>query len=335
MTRSNSLCALSLTATMTLIPLGSAAFADTPRVLFLRGADRSGGFLEASGSNADEERTEQLADINNTTTGGGNHGWGMLAQTLRDQGYDVSQITETLAPGAPATGQTQGVAVPLEAMDLSEYDAIVFGSNNAAYGQPAVDAVENYLRGGGGAVFISDANFGSNWADASASDQAFLDRLGLVANQDNGTYRITRNNGEFLVPDHPIFEGVNEFDGEGVTPATVVSGTLPVGVSLQILAQAEGQVRRNNNPTGNKKEGTTTPATAADAALVAGTIGDGRFVYHFDRNTFFNQGGAGTDLTRFDNRQFALNLFEFVTVPEPASGLLLALGLGTLALRRR
>ena len=35
---------------------------DSPRLLFVRGADRSGGFLEA---NNDVGRTEQLADINN------------------------------------------------------------------------------------------------------------------------------------------------------------------------------------------------------------------------------------------------------------------------------
>ena len=40
-------------------------------VLFIRGADRSGGFLEADD---DAERTEQLADINNASTANGNHG---------------------------------------------------------------------------------------------------------------------------------------------------------------------------------------------------------------------------------------------------------------------
>ena len=41
-------------------------------ILFIRGAERSGGFLEATN---DTQRTEQLADINNASTAAGNHGW--------------------------------------------------------------------------------------------------------------------------------------------------------------------------------------------------------------------------------------------------------------------
>lgn len=305
------------------------AHADSPHVLFVRGAERSGGFLEANavanaGGDADFSRTEQLADINDSTTGQNpqtnisNHGWGTLAQTLRDAGFTVSQITETLGAGEPATGQTQGTGVPFESLDLTQYDAIVFGSNNAAYGQAAADAIETYLRNGGGAVFISDANFGGNWADASNSDQPFLNRLGLTANQDQGTYSLTRANNEFLVPDHPILENVDAFDGEGVTPVTV-NNTLPVGVAIDILARAENQVRRNDGTGGNFQGTTDHSPDPNDAVLLAGTIDDGRFVWHFDRNTFFNDGGAGTDITRLDNQQLAVNLIEWVTIPEPAT----------------
>jgi len=38
----------------------------------------------------------------------------------------------------------------------------------------------------------------------------------------------------------------------------------------------------------------------------------GRIAGHFDRNTFFNTNGAGTDITRFDNLQYALNLFAWL-----------------------
>lgn len=48
----------------------TAALAQS-NVLFVRGADRSGGFLEADN---DTGRTEHLADINNHRTFGGKHG---------------------------------------------------------------------------------------------------------------------------------------------------------------------------------------------------------------------------------------------------------------------
>ncbi len=298
--------------------------------LFIRGADRSGGFLEATN---DTGRTEQLADINNASTSNGNHGWFQLAQTLRDRSFVVEQITEGVEPGN-TSGQSQGLPVPLEVMDLSQYDVIVFGSNNASYGQTAVDAVEDYIRGGGGAIFISDANFGSDWADASNSDQPFLSRFGLTMNQDNGTYSLQRSSGEFLVPDHPILAGVDRFDGEGVTPITV--GTvLPEGVEVDILALAKGSVRRNSGNFGSDNQGPTTPATDRDAVLLAATIDGGRLGATFDRNTFFNLNGAGTDIHRFDNQELAINLFQWVAVPEPTSSALFGAATATLLLLNR
>ncbi|MEM6799253.1 MAG: dockerin type I domain-containing protein [Planctomycetota bacterium] len=295
------------------VPPPETGVAAGPVVLFVRGADRSGGFLEAGN---DASRTEHLADINNLATNGGNHGWGELRQTLEGAGFVVTQITETVEPGTPS-GPTDGVHIDFETLDLSVYDAIVFGSNNAVYTAAQIDAVEAYIRGGGGAIFISDANFGGSWADASNSDQQFLDRFGIIVHQDRGTYAISRSGGEFDVPDHPIFNGdgetpatiIDSFDGEGVTPVEV--GTLTTGVTATILANAEGQVRLNNG-TGGNNQGSSRAANAGDAALLVAEADSGKVVVHFDRNTFFNLNGAGTNINRLDNQQYALNLFGFL-----------------------
>lgn len=294
-------------AALALPPLASAQ-----NVLFVRGAERSGGFLEAVD---DAGRTEQLADIGNASTADGNHGWASLAASLRGAGFTVVQMVEPLEDNAPATGQTTGAPLPFESIDLAIYDAVVFGSNNAVYEPAQVDAVEGYVRGGGAAVFISDANFGSNWADASDSDQQFLDRFGLVAHQDQGTYALTRDDGDFLVPDHPIFEGVDAFDGEGVTPVEV--GTLPPDTRAEILAPAKGQTRLNQPPFGVNQQGPTRPSEAGDAVLLSAVAGSGRVLVHFDRNTFFNLNGAGTSLLRLDNERYARNLFRFAASDVP------------------
>lgn len=301
------------------------ALAGPSNVLFVRGADRSGGFLEADN---DAERTEHLGDIGNMSTSNGNHGWFQLAQTLEGAGYSLTQISET---AENESGPSDGLPIAFDTMDLTSFDAIVFGSNNAVYTGAQVAAIESYIRGGGGAIFISDANFGGNWADASNSDQQFLDPFGLTIHQDRGTYSIERSDNEFLVPDHPIFDGVNRFDGEGVTPFDVSSPAADANVT--ILALAEGQIRLNDGTPG-QEQGSTQNATDSDAALFVAEVGDGRIIGHFDRNTFFNTNGAGTDITRFDNTQFALNLFEFATVPEPTGFGLLSLG-GLMFLCRR
>src|SRR5678815_4398333 len=107
-------------------PLERRTLLAAPVILFIRGADRSGGFLEATN---DAGRNEQLADINNASTASGNHGWATLASTLRGAGYVVEQMNEPLEAGAPAVGQTQGAPIKFETMTLSRYAAIVFGSN--------------------------------------------------------------------------------------------------------------------------------------------------------------------------------------------------------------
>ncbi len=268
-------------------------------VLFVRGADRSGGFLEAGN---DAERTEQLADIFNMSTSGGNHGWGELRQALEADGYTVEQITEQ---AENQSGPSQGIAVSFEQMDLSQYDVIVLGSNNAVYDTAGIDALENWIRAGGGALFISDANFGSDWADAPDSDQQFLDRFGLVMNQDQGTYSLRRSSGDFAVPDHPILVGVDEFDGEGVSPVVAVDqGTVLVG--------AKDNTRVNEPPFGANNQGQSRAVTPLDAALLVLEADAGRLAGHFDRNTFFNLNGAGTSIHRFDNMTYALNLFAWL-----------------------
>src|SRR5688572_22168483 len=293
--------------------------ADPPTILFVRGAPRSGGFLEGVGA---EPRNGQLADINDFSTANFNTGWGTLANTLRDEGFVVEQMSEPKGSNAPTSGFVDGRPIRFEDMDLSKYSAIVFGSNNARYPRETVDAIENYIRGGGGALFISDANFGSTWNDAPDSDQPFLGRFGLTVNQDNGTYARTRGGGDFAAPDHPVLGEVDAFDGEGVSPITTPA-TAPAGVTITrvVSATAPGannRVRRNDGTSAELRfRGSLHPATDREAALVLANAGAGRVAGYFDRNTFFNANGRGTDITRFDNEQFALNLFGWVADDRP------------------
>ncbi|MEN1728254.1 MAG: hypothetical protein AAGJ52_07415 [Pseudomonadota bacterium] len=280
--------------------LSSFGFAQD-RVLFIRGADRSGGFLEAGN---DFQRTEQLADIFNASTANGNHGWAELRITLEEAGFDVEQIAEPVEAGNDS-GPTEGRPVAFDQIDLLTYDVLVLGSNNAVYGAAAVDAVEGFVRSGGGLLVISDANFGGDWSDAPSSDQQFLDRFGLIMNQDQGTYALMRSDGDFSEPDHPILEDVDAFDGEGVSPiVSMIAG--------QVLVGAKNSTRVNTPPFGNNNQGQSRPVTIADGALTLLKVDEGRVAGHFDRNTFFNLNGAGTNINRLDNRRYALNLFRWL-----------------------
>ncbi|MEM1109924.1 MAG: PEP-CTERM sorting domain-containing protein [Planctomycetota bacterium] len=315
--------------------------------MFIRGADRSGGFLEFKPEEGDDvaELTEQLASITNQETFGGNHGWFELATFLElDNGFLVEEVAEPLEANAPlpTANDPQTTGAPLDfssfsvvdrfgtskgTRSINDYDAVVFGSNNAqGYSSGQIDLVENFIRGGGGALFISDANFGSSFTDAPASDQQFLDRFGIVVNEDRGTFSRDRADGEFLVPGSPLFDDVDSFDGEGVSPFTIVQSDLEAGVDATILAGVPSN--QSIRPLG----GGSRPSTLEDASLFSATVDDGRLVGHFDRNTFFNINGAGTNINRLDNEQLALNIFSFL-VPEPSA--IAMLGLGSLVFLRR
>ena len=330
----------------------SSSLAEAQNILFVRGADRSGGATEGSGVSDPFNIggfTEQLVDIrdpagpvfDNNPTGNGNHSWFELATLLVNNGYTVEQTTESVEAGAGSTGPTQGAPVTFDTSfatatfadlnenngvtqtrSLSDFDTVVFGSNNAVYTQDQIDAVGDYIRGGGGALFISDANFGSVRGDAQRSDQQFLDLFGIQVNEDRGTYRLERGDGaagfeEFRDPDSPLLAGVDTFDGEGVSPFTFPANLddLPSDVTAQIVAGVPaGQTIRQ--PGNNNR-----PATPDDAALFSAEVGFGRIVGHFDRNTFFNLNGAGSDIRRFDNTQLALNIIEFASsAPGPIAG---------------
>ena len=271
---------------------GQAPVAAKKKVLFIRGGEGTVGFLEGGSD-------EQGADAFNYSTNGGNHNWGELNSALVAEGFKVEQLAENpVVAGVPT-------AIPIDAMDLYQYAIIVFGSNNAKYTVAQVDAFMHYIELGGSALFVSDANFGQNWGDAPSSDQYFLGRFGLTMNQGGGTYGV-RSASEFVNPGHPILNGVNEFDGAGVSPITL--GTPPAGVTSNLISSARFNVTRNTGA----GQGLAEPAAANDASLVVATFGSGRIAGHFNRNTFFNENGAGTNINRLDNETYARNLFNWL-----------------------
>lgn len=268
------------------------------QVLFIRGGTGTVGFFEGGSD-------EQGASIFNYRTNNGNHGWGELGAALIAEGFSITEMSEDQpTPKSP---------IPLDTLDLSPFKIIVFGSNNAEYTPAQVTALQNWVRNGGSALFIADANFGSNWADATSSDTQLLAPFGILSNQDQGTYAVPRAGG-FLVPSHPIFTNVNSFDGEGVSPASLVTGFTDQTVQRVRLASVPGtrNVRRNPSPLFSGNQGSSSQNTSADGTLIVATAGAGRVAVHFDRNTFFNLNGAGTNLNRLDNEAYARNLFNWL-----------------------
>jgi len=269
-------------------------------VLFIRGSSGSGGLGQGTAS----QRTEHLSGIENRSTQPGNHGFGALADRLRQEGFQVSQWVES-----------QG---SLTAARLAPHRVVVFGSNNRTYSAAEIKVFHDWFDAGGSALFISDANWGPNFNAAPASDNLFLARYGMSVYQDSasGVPVMRRSDpGRFALPGHPLLSGpdgsggqndVQAYEGEGVSYFNAAGNA---GYQPRVVVSATGFQVRQLDPLGI---GPLTAAGPSDGALVVLTRGNSVIVGHFDRNSFFNPGGTGSDLTRRDNRQLALNIFRFL-----------------------
>ncbi|MEZ5990335.1 MAG: hypothetical protein R3F30_14685 [Planctomycetota bacterium] len=297
-------CAVPATAQTRVDPLGR-------KLLFVRGADGSGGATEG-GTTA--QRTEQLSDVGNAATNNGNHGYGELRQALVADGFQVAQLVED-------------PKVPLTLTALLPYRVVFLGSNNRAYTAAEVKAFHDYVDAGGSALFVSDANWGLTWNAAPASDNQFLARYGVQVWQDSGQLPVLerKQQGRYLDLDHAVVSGL---DGDG--GADDVDAYVGEGVSLFRLGQgsdgwqaraqvtATGLVYRTLDSSG--KAGSLQLATSADCALWTATKGDSRLAGHFDRNTWFNLNGAGTDIRKRANLTLARDLFRWLaSVPGHAT----------------
>lgn len=298
-----SMCVPVLLATAS--PLPAQGSGGARRILFVRGGSGTVG-----GSDA------ELCDLFDFSTTPGNAGFGELGALLVGDGFMVEQASEgPVSSPAP---------VDLASLPLAQYSVIVFGSNNAVYPASAALLVRDYVAAGGSVLFMSDAIWGASFGQAPSSDQTFLDLFDLVMNQDYGSYALSRAAGDFVINGvdmgmHPILVGpdgalgtaddVNEFDGAGVSPATVTH-LLP-NVNPVVLARAKGRIQVNDSP----GMGSLRASTQDDGSLVVAELGAGRIACVFDRNTFFNANGGGSSLYNLDNRQYAHNLFAWLAGP--------------------
>jgi len=286
-------------------------------VLFIRGADGSGGATEGGTT---QQRTEQLGDVTNNSTSIGNHGYGTLRSLLTSDGFKVSQLIESSSVITLTT--------------LQAHRVVVFGSNNKVYSTAEVKAFHDYVDRGGSALFISDANWGLTWEAAPASDNQFLARYGAQVYQDSGQVPVMARSeqGRYLLADHPVLSGpdgtgnksdVNRYNGEGVSLFRITSGSS--GYQAVAMVSASGLNKRLNDSSG--KAGALQTAGSGDAAMIFVEKGNSRIVGHFDRNTFFNLNGAGTDITKLDNAQLALDIFRYLASVK-ATGLPVGKGCG-------
>jgi hypothetical protein len=212
------------------------------------------------------------------------YGFAALASLLVTVGF--SQATEVV-----------DTAVTVSPQLLAPHGVVVVGSNQKAWTTPEVDAIESFVRAGGGLVPYSDSMFGPG---SVASDNQVLGRFGLLTTPDNFGGPVLATS---FVP-HPISAGLPfGVKGEGVSILEIVGNGTDVVTNVVPCLSNNGACFPYPFVA---PSGASNPVYSACAAVDASL---GRVVATFDRNTFFNFPGTGTNITEASNASYAINLF--------------------------
>lgn len=180
---------------------------------------------------------------------------------------------------------------------LSPHGIIVLGTNRKTFDAAEENAIESHVRAGAGLVSYSDSQFGS---DAPASDNQILSRFGLLTSNDNFGGPVLAT----TFVQHPISAGLPlGVRGEGVSLIEIVGNATDTFTNVIPCLSNVTACFPNPAPA---PSGSPNPTFSACAAVGAGS---GRVVATFDRNTFFNFPGYGSNIFDVSNLQYALNLF--------------------------
>jgi hypothetical protein len=188
--------------------------------------------------------------------------------------------------------------ITLNEANLAPYSVLVLSSNNRRFSAAEQQAVVDFVNRGGGLLVYSDAAFGFN--QGPLSDNDILQHFGMEALHDNyaGVTDV-----DTWTQSHYLTDGLT-IRGEGVSMIRVLG---PPAVKLGVCTLSCVL---------NSVDG---PFTDADTPLAIAEVGLGRVVATFDRNTFFNPPGAGTNITQVDNREYAGRLFRWLAQHEPVT----------------
>ena len=194
---------------------------------------------------------------------------------------------------------------------LSDVDAVVFGLHQKIWSESEINALDAWLRAGGGALGYSDSASGGRYnlvgIDNPMGQNVFNNLFGayglqVTVDQGGGT-RAYEADGPGGV--HPIVEGPLVLEGEGVS---VVAVDPNAGVDILIPFTSDNQVSGGGMSIGTSGVTIQNPLWAAMALQ---SVGEGHVLALFDRQPMWNS-GPGSDITQEDNTELLRRSMRFL-----------------------
>jgi len=254
-------------------------------------------------------------------------GYRPLVSLLTDAGFGVTPNTLPFRPDRLATTDVVVIANPNGADERAPLDERA----TSAFTAPEIDAVEQWVRSGGGLLLVTDhyptgvaarslaERFGvklfSGWTDDPANRWA-LRGYGHIF----GYLVFSLENN--LLPDHPITRGSDEWEKiEGVS--TISGGSMegpPGSASLLLLSPTavdwipSSTPRAPSNTTPQAQSPDFNPCPSCDQVSAAGRSQGIAFVFGRGRVVIIGEMGALVDYSvpGMQNRQFALNIVRWL-----------------------
>ena len=255
-------------------------------------------------------------------------GYRPLVHVLTDAKFSVTPNSLPFRPDRLATTDVVVVANP----NGADERAPVAERATSAFTDAEINAVEKWVRGGGGLLLVTDhyptgvaarklaERFGvklsGGWTDDPANQWALPGHgptFGhLVFSLENG-----------LLPDHPITRGSDEWEKiEGVS--TITGGSMegpPGSASLLLLSPTAvdwippSTPRAPSNATPQAQAGDFNPCPSCDQVSAAGHSQGIAFVFGRGRVVVIGEMGALVDYSvpGMQNRQFALNIVRWLS----------------------
>ena len=208
----------------------------------------------------------------------------------------------------PANGFTVNTEAGFTDDNLATADVAVVCITSAytsSYTTTQANALADFVDDGGGLLIIGAHPF---LPGGNTNIQIVADKFGITLAASGDTYTYLEGNPTLEALEHPVFAGFTETDDIYIP----LSGEMTIDENSFALAQ---------DPT-------------TEEILIAGAnYGTGRVIALGDFNMFAIS-TVVNGLDQDENRDFAVNTFEWLAVPEPATILLMATGFALLRRRR-
>jgi len=229
-------------------------------------------------------------------TDSGRTGLSMFRELVISQGHTIEQFRDNLTT--------------LNTAFLNRYDVIIFGLHQKIWSSTEKNALDSWLRGGGGMFIYSDSASGGFFREVGAQNPVgqtvtnnLIARYGMqvTVDQADGTTAQTANSSTSISLINDL-----RLEGEGVSPVAVAQND----PNVEILIPYTRNIRHTQNIS------ITNPQYAS---LALRPVGQGYVVAMFDRQPMWNN-GPGSDIEEQDNIVILREVVNFLAARPTGSG---------------